>query len=42
MATNCPNCGADELEEIYRVLGVPTHSCLLMETKAEALELSDG
>jgi hypothetical protein len=40
--TNCPNCGAGELEEIYEVLGVPTHSCLLMETKAEALNFPTG
>ncbi len=42
MITNCPNCGADGLEEIYQVLGVPTHSCLLMETEAEALRFPTG
>jgi len=39
---HCPNCGADGLEDIYQVLGVPTHSCLLMETRAEALAFPTG
>ena len=42
MNANCPNCGAGELEEVYEVLGVPTHSCLLMDTKAEALNFPTG
>lgn len=42
MAANCPNCGAHALEEVYEVSGVPTHSCLLMETKAEALDFPTG
>ncbi len=42
MITNCPNCGAAGLEEVYGVLGVPTHSCLLMETKSEALNFPTG
>ena len=29
---DCRNCGADRLEEVYQVRGVPTHSCLLMDT----------
>ncbi len=42
MIENCPNCGAGELEAIYEVSGIPTHSCLLMETKAEALDFPTG
>jgi len=39
---NCPNCGAAGLEAVYEVRGIPTHSCLLMETRAEALDFPTG
>lgn len=39
MTTVCPSCGAEVLEKIYEVRNVPIHSCLLMQTREEALEL---
>jgi len=40
--TICPNCGFDGLERIYEVYGIPTHSCLLMETRQQAIDYPTG
>lgn len=32
----CPNCGFEALSPFYAARGVPAHSCLLMDTPAEA------
>jgi SAM-dependent methyltransferase len=40
--TTCPNCGVEGLENIYEVSDIPTHSCLLMETREEALSFPTG
>ena len=42
MGHACPSCGAAGLEEIYQVRGVPVHSCLLMESREEALSFPAG
>jgi len=40
--TRCPNCGTEGLEQVYEISGIPTHSCLLMETREEALSFPTG
>jgi SAM-dependent methyltransferase len=40
--STCPNCGAAGAEVVYRVRGIPSHSCLLMETREEALAFPLG
>ncbi|GGC07774.1 NDP-hexose methyltransferase [Novosphingobium endophyticum] len=40
--TACPNCGAGDTRLFYRVEGVPTNSCLLFETREEALGCKRG
>ena len=42
MKTSCPNCGAEGLEKVYEVRGIPSHSCLLMESRDEALAYPTG
>ena len=42
MKTSCPNCGAQGLEKVYEVRGIPSHSCLLMESREEALAYPTG
>ena len=37
-AAACPNCGGRGAVLFYEVRGVPAHSCLLMDTRAEALD----
>ena len=37
MTDICPNCGTPEMRPVYQVRGIPTHSCLLMETREQAL-----
>lgn len=39
---DCPNCGAGGLEVVYRARGIPSHSCLLMETRQQALDFPLG
>ena len=34
---DCPNCGQAGLKQFYRVPAIPVHSCLLVDTQAEAL-----
>ena len=34
--TDCPACGSGKVRPFYEVEGVPTNSCLLFETEAEA------
>jgi methyltransferase family protein/C-methyltransferase-like protein len=36
--TTCPNCAAGSCHTFYEVRAVPTNSCLLVETRAAALE----
>jgi hypothetical protein len=38
----CPNCGHHELSVFYEVRNVPVHSCLMMSSKAEALNFPTG
>jgi len=38
----CPSCSAEGLEPIHEVGGVPAHSCLLMESRDEALAYPRG
>ncbi|GAB4538380.1 MAG: class I SAM-dependent methyltransferase [Pleurocapsa sp.] len=38
----CPNCGHHELSVFYEVRNVPVHSCLMMSSKAEALDFPTG
>lgn len=40
--TACPSCGAAETEPFYRVENVPTNSCILFETREEALGCHRG
>jgi SAM-dependent methyltransferase len=40
--TRCPSCHSDRLESLYEVRGVPTHSCLLMETREQAIAYPTG
>lgn len=42
MNTNCPNCGTGGLEKVYEVENIPTHSCILVESKEEALSFPLG
>ncbi len=34
----CPACEGDNVEVFYHVSGIPVHSCLLMDTREEALD----
>lgn len=38
----CPGCGAEETEPFYRVDNVPTNSCILFDTREEALDCLRG
>jgi SAM-dependent methyltransferase len=38
----CPACGARRLESFYQVQDIPAHSCLLMDSRNEALEYPRG
>jgi SAM-dependent methyltransferase len=38
----CPNCGHHELSVFYEVRDVPVHSCLMMPSRAEALDFPRG
>jgi SAM-dependent methyltransferase len=42
LSATCPNCGAEGLESVYEVRNIPAHSCLLMETREEALAYPRG
>jgi len=39
---HCPSCGAEGLETVYSVSGIPSHSCLLMPTRDEATSFPLG
>jgi len=39
---SCPNCDRSGAEVVYRVRGIPSHSCLLMETREQALDFPLG
>jgi SAM-dependent methyltransferase len=41
-ATTCQACGSIDLRAIYRLERVPVHSCLMLDTRAEALEFPCG
>lgn len=41
-ATHCHSCGAGDLEVFFEVSGVPVHSCLMVQTRQEALEFPCG
>jgi hypothetical protein len=38
----CPNCGADDTDDFYRVDEVPTNSCLLVESREKAIHFPTG
>ncbi len=38
----CPSCSATDLVPIYEATGIPAHSCLLMESRDEALAYPTG
>lgn len=38
----CPNCHGQGMDLCYEVRGIPVHSCLLMRTRAEALDYPTG
>lgn len=40
--TGCPACGSDSLRGVYRRTGVPTNSCILVETREAALSFPKG
>lgn len=40
--TRCQACGGTELRRFYRLSGIPVHSCLLVESRAEALAFPKG
>ena len=40
--TSCPNCGTPGFRTFHRATGVPTNSCILLETREEALEYPRG
>ncbi|MDH5307994.1 MAG: class I SAM-dependent methyltransferase [Myxococcales bacterium] len=42
MHVACPSCGSEALEAVYEVRGIPTHSCLLMQTRDRALAYPTG
>lgn len=42
LATSCPACGGEALERFYKSARVPSHSCLLMPTRAAALDFPTG
>jgi len=35
---HCPSCGGSALQNIYRVRDIPIHSCVLLDTREEALQ----
>jgi SAM-dependent methyltransferase len=39
---HCPSCGAAGLETVYEVKAIPSHSCLLMPSRSEALDFPLG
>lgn len=39
---SCPNCGSDSLEAFYSQENVPSHSCLLMSTREQAVNFPVG
>lgn len=41
-AAHCPLCDGTELDVFYRVAGVPTNSCLILESEAAARALPKG
>lgn len=41
-ALECPNCAGDGLRVFYELDSVPVHSCLLMPTRAEAVDYPRG
>jgi len=38
----CQACGSDSLDTIYEVNGVPTHSCIMVGSRQEALDFPRG
>jgi SAM-dependent methyltransferase len=38
----CPSCGAEGLQPFYRVKDVPAHSCLLMDSREDAVAYPRG
>lgn len=42
MSVACPSCGFEKLDLVYEVRGIPTHSCLLMESRESALAYPTG
>lgn len=39
---SCPSCGGSRLVEIDRIEGVPVQSCILLDSRAEALDFPRG
>jgi hypothetical protein len=39
---SCPSCGAASLQKFYEVDNIPAHSCLLMDSREEALAYPRG
>ena len=42
MSSKCPNCGVNAMDPFYEVNSVPTNSCILLETEAEAKAYTRG
>ncbi len=42
MLTHCPACQARDVKDFYEVHGVPSNSCLLLESRHEALAFPTG
>ncbi|TFG59567.1 MAG: methyltransferase domain-containing protein [Deltaproteobacteria bacterium] len=42
MICTCPNCGSPGMQIFHRAVNVPTNSCILLETRAEALAYPRG
>lgn len=42
MQTNCPSCKSERLSPFYEVREVPVHSCLMLESREEALQFPRG
>lgn len=40
--TRCPACGSTEISIFYEVAGVPAHSCVLLDSREEALAYPTG
>jgi len=40
--TECPACGHHDLDDFYRIDNVPVHSCLMLNTREEALNFPKG